>query len=173
MKRRRTRSSRGRNTFPQFVIGLLIVLVLFLRAKSSSTVSTTTTTLTGLSSQVPALIKSIFLPAGYSDNMVRWWTAVSDLETGTWTSDLYKKYNNCFGMKMPKTRNTTAITPTPTGFASYNSASDSVKDIILYLKNFNYPLDFENVESLVTYMKKVGYFEEPYDQYLAGVKSRL
>lgn len=77
-------------------------------------------------------------------------------------------------MKMPVKRETTAVAAVPTkGFASYPSRVAGADDIVLYMREFNYPQHFDSVEALVTFMKQKGYFEEPFGYYLDGVKSKL
>jgi hypothetical protein len=72
------KSGSGRRTLALLPIGLLIALLVFLRGRSSS----------------PAeKIKSILKAKGYSDRMATWWVAVSNLETGRWTSTLYMVQN--------------------------------------------------------------------------------
>lgn len=136
-----------------------MLLFLFLRSKTSSNPQT--------------VISNVLREGGYSDRVAKWWTAVSDLETGGWTSNLYTKNNNMFGMHQPLTRNTLSLGPDKNGWARFSSITDSVLDLILYMQTFSYPKDFATVDDMVTFMKSKGYFEEPYTQYLAGVKSRL
>lgn len=77
-------------------------------------------------------------------------------------------------MKFPQKRDTTATASVPPkGFASYPSRVSGVDDILHYMREFNYPTHFASVEALVSFMKSKGYFEEPYDYYLNGVKSKL
>jgi uncharacterized FlgJ-related protein len=52
------------------------------------------------------------------------------LESGTFTSRIFKTKNNMFGMKVPGKRQTTAINKK--GYASYVSWVDCVKDYKLY-----------------------------------------
>jgi len=141
-----------------FLAGLLILWLLFLRGKSSSAKQT---------------IKNVLLSNGYTDRFVDWWVAVSNFETAAWSSPLFKTANNLFGMKQPLKRMSLSKGPTTSGFATFDSWSDSVKDLMLYFDEFGYPKDFSNVENLVAFMKDKGYFQEPYEEYLAGVKSRL
>jgi hypothetical protein len=63
--------------------------------------------------------------------------------------------------------------PTKSGFASFASMTDSVKDLILYMSEFNYPKDFASVDEHVGFMKSKGYFQEPLLEYLTSVKARL
>lgn len=158
MKRYR-RSGSGRGTWVLWLIGSLSLLWLFLSGKSSSGPSAT--------------IQSILTQNGYSDRMARWWTAVSNLETAAWTSKLFKDYNNLFGMKQPLTRFSYSRGPSlsPAGYATFDSQADSVRDLVAYMKEFNYPKDFSSIDDQVAFMKSKGYFEDP--QYLQKVKSRL
>lgn len=52
------------------------------------------------------------------------------LESGTFTSNIFKTKNNMFGMKVPGRRETTAINKK--GYAAYTSWMDCVKDYKLY-----------------------------------------
>jgi len=52
------------------------------------------------------------------------------LESGTFTSNIFKTKNNLFGMKVPGRRETTAINKK--GYASYSTWLDSVRDYKLY-----------------------------------------
>lgn len=55
------------------------------------------------------------------------------LESGTFTSKMFQRKNNMFGMKVPKKRETTAIDKkTYKGYATYKSWVDCVKDYKLY-----------------------------------------
>lgn len=118
-------------------------------------------------------IQSVLTGAGYSDRVANWWTAVSNLETGSWTSRLYKDYNNLFGMKQPLSRFSYSLgaSKSPPGYATFSSNADSVRDLIAYMNEFNYPKDFSSIDDLVAYMKSKKYFEDPL--YLEKVKGRL
>jgi uncharacterized FlgJ-related protein len=55
------------------------------------------------------------------------------LETGTFTSSIFKRNNNLFGMKMPSKRPTVAKKPKKKGgYAIYNDWQQSVEDYKLY-----------------------------------------
>jgi uncharacterized FlgJ-related protein len=100
------------------------------------------------------------------------WIAVSQFETGNFTSHLFLNHNNFFGMKFPRKRETTAAYAIPPNdFAHYNSQADSVDDLLLYLREWNYPSDFSSIDSLIEFMKSKGYFEEPLTYYLTGVQT--
>lgn len=153
------RLATGRGTLALLLGGLLI---LFLAFRKKATFS-----------GPAATIKSILTGAGYSDRMANWWAAVSNLETGKWTSRLYTVYHNMFGMKQPLLRFTYSrgATQSPQGYASFDSDADSVKDLIAYMQHFNYPKDFDSIDAMVSFMKSKGYFEDPL--YLEKVKGRL
>lgn len=55
------------------------------------------------------------------------------LESGTFTSNIFKTKNNMFGMKVPKKRETLAVNKRGyTGYATYASWIDCVKDYKMY-----------------------------------------
>lgn len=58
-------------------------------------------------------------------------------------------------------------------FSTYESTQQGINDMLLYLHHFKYPKDTTGVNQWVTIMKSKGYFEEPYNEYLTGVISKL
>jgi uncharacterized FlgJ-related protein len=58
--------------------------------------------------------------------------AQAKLETGHFSSELCVRYNNLFGMKMPRNRPTTAVAETINGYAIYRSWYESVEDMKLF-----------------------------------------
>ena len=66
------------------------------------------------------------------------------IETGNFTSNIFKENNNLFGMKHPKVRLTTSI-GVNRGHAKYNSWLDSVVDMV-YFQNY-YKFRIENVHT--------------------------
>lgn len=167
MKRRYNLSGNGQNTLVFALTGFLAWLFLFHGKKTTS-------------SNQKQLIKQKLTAKGYSDRMGDWWGAISDHETGKWTSRLYRIYHNMFGMTQPSERQTTSIGPVLANdngnavkFASFSDDDSSVDDLILYLQARQYPQDFESLDKLITFMQKKGYFTAPYATYLSSVKSRL
>lgn len=57
--------------------------------------------------------------------------AQAKLESGTFTSKIFKQNNNMFGMRMPRQRPTTAISE-QNGFAMYRDWKDCLYDYALY-----------------------------------------
>lgn len=99
------------------------------------------------------------------------WIAVSRYETGNYTSNLYDNYNNLFGMRYPLIRDTTSYGSTPSGFAKYYTTEDSIKDLILYMQEFNYPKRFNSFYDQISFMKDKGYYGESLDYYYSGAKT--
>lgn len=108
--------------------------------------------------------------AGYSPQMAKGFAAVSMFETAGGTSNLFHKNKNLFGMKHPGRRNSTSYGRDANGFAQYFNKNASIQDLILYLKEFDYPRDLNTPGELVKYMKSKGYFEEDLNVYTNGVK---
>jgi len=90
-------------------------------------------------------------------------------ETGNFKSDLFRKYNNGFGMKQPHKRETTSIGASPTGYAMYDSVESSLADLALWLKEFNSPDQFSSVSQYVSFIKSKGYFEDTLTNYMGAV----
>jgi len=112
--------------------------------------------------------------AGYSPELARWFAAVSQHETGNFTSNLYRNANNLFGMGVPKVRRSTRSGEYKTAdgrvYSAYSSTKSSIDDFIIYLQSMNCPVSFSTVDNLIAWMKGKGYFEDSLVNYIAGVK---
>lgn len=90
--------------------------------------------------------------------------AQSKLESGNFTSTIFKENNNLFGMKHPQRRETTSI-GTHRNHAKYHSWQDSVKDYALwqeYYKSHGYDINdydifLKKFNSHHDYINKVKY----------------
>lgn len=71
------------------------------------------------------------------------------LESGNFTSNLFKNHNNLFGMKLPKIRETVAIGRVKNGYAKYNSWSESIYDYFLWQ---NYMLSKKDISTKKDYL---------------------
>lgn len=99
--------------------------------------------------------------------------AISQHETANFKSKLAtSRYNNFFGMNLPTTRETTAISGSESGFAVYESLEDSVDDFLLWWDMWGWKPNEDYVKT-VTFMKAKRYFEDTLENYLKGVKSWL
>jgi hypothetical protein len=76
-------------------------------------------------------------------------------ETGGFTSNLAVTANNLHGMKMPTKRKTAASGKTASGFASFRSKFDSIRDYIMWL-DYNKFYDDATLEGFI----KNGYAED-------------
>lgn len=163
-------NGRGKSssTLVALLVGLLLLFALFQLG-----VKKVAQKLAPSPSKAINAITEILQSAGYSSRMASFWVGVSDFETGQWTSPLYVNSFNMFGMKQPKKRETLSIGATTSGFARFDSIEDSVRDLVLYMEEFNYPNDFPNLQAMISFMKSKGYFEESEDFYYKGVLSRL
>ncbi len=176
----------GRSMLGLLLAGLLMLLLIFRKGKTTSGSTVTVlsddfgsgwfTDETGKTfniGSIPNRIINAFTNDGYSLKVAQWWVAISKFETANFRSNLAINYNNLFGMKVANKRPRDQAGASPSGFASYDSWAQSIRDQLLYLKYFNYPKDFESLQDLVAFMKSKGYFEEPLSVYLSGVKTRL
>lgn len=153
---------RGFVTSPLFWIGSLLILILFLRRKTSLSQ-------TEISRQIQSQIHN----AGYSDNVGNFWAAVSRFETGNFKSNLAVAYNNYFGMKWNGSPSVRFVEIGTNKWANPSSLEDSVSLQIDYMKRKHYATDYKSFYDFVTFMKTVGYFEEPFAQYWEGVKTYI
>lgn len=114
------------------------------------------------------------LPKEFTDDQAKILTAQSMHETGNFTSRLYREQNNMFGMRHPIVRDTLSIKEN-NGFATFADLSDSVKDLILYFKEFDIkPKDWQGLKAVSDYVriiKSKGYFTDDYLAYFNAVRS--
>ena len=75
------------------------------------------------------------------------------LESGNLKSTLCVKYNNLFGMKMPKKRATLAKNNTENVFASFKTWREAVLDYKLYQDNINID-KYKTEQSYLSYLDK-------------------
>ena len=138
-----------------FPIGLIVLLVAWLTRSKRNPQQT---------------IKSVLEKETDLDpRMIRFYTAVSALETNFWSSSYFMKLNNLFNMTLPS-KNTTAKGRAGFGkepaLARFDSVEDSAKDFVLYLfTRFNYPDNFVTLDDLAAYMKKKKYYESSEKEY--------
>lgn len=90
-------------------------------------------------------------------------------ETGNFTSPLFLTNKNCFGMKFPQVRSTTAERER-LGYAYYKTIEDSAKDYALYYKYVRLTNAVLSIDQFVTGLRDKGYFEAGIDEYMNGVK---
>jgi flagellum-specific peptidoglycan hydrolase FlgJ len=57
------------------------------------------------------------------------------LESADFSSDVFHRDNNMFGMMHPRVRQTTSLGADAHGYARYRSPLDSLRDYFLYLEN--------------------------------------
>lgn len=102
--------------------------------------------------------------------LARFYTAQAAFETGIFTSPLFVQANNGFGMKQARTRPTTSLGATSTGWASYESFEKSVEDRYLW-DTYNKLTYTNDIKEFIQTIKTKSYFEEPFTQYYNGVRS--
>lgn len=110
------------------------------------------------------------LPGDYSDDVAKMITAQAMHETGIFTSRLYKEQNNLFGMRHPVVRETLS-TGEKGGYANFKTRADSVRDLILYFKEFKAPAKYESINDYVKMLKGNGYFTDNYVNYFNPVRT--
>lgn len=109
----------------------------------------------------------------YDSDFQEFITAQAMHETGIFTSPLFLKYNNAFGMKQPTQRKTTSKGISESGYATYASVEDSIADMDLYFQAKQYPDVFANVSEYVIKLKEKGYFEATLKSYTNAVAKHL
>lgn len=89
-------------------------------------------------------------------------------ESTNFTSPVFEKYNNCFGMNAPAGRETTATNKGQGGYANFSSPLDCIRDFHLWLRAFNLLTD----DALLQHIKAGKYApgnKAYYSRIMAGV----
>lgn len=122
------------------------------------------------------IVYNTALSYGANDKAARIITGQAMNESGNFTSSLFMRSNNAFGMNMP------TIRPHPhilrkdsfSNYAAYASLQDSVKDLIDWLHYSK--IDFNNVQSsddYVAQLKNKNYFGAPLNNYQIAVRNLM
>lgn len=95
--------------------------------------------------------------------------AQAKLETGNFTSKVYLKDNNMFGMKLPVKRPTVATKGLPSPgseanggapnyYAHYLSDADSLRDLFLWMDYVNFPTTVKDSNQYAVELKNRSYY---------------
>lgn len=114
-------------------------------------------------------IERILVAHGIGKETARMWVAVSAFETASWTSEVYHKGHNLFGLIIPG-RKRLDFGEGQTIFLSNRESIESLyKSVIVARK---YAANYTSIEFLVNDMKAKGYFTGNFNSYLTGVKTK-
>lgn len=94
-------------------------------------------------------------------------------ETGNYSSALSTDQYNLFGMKKPVSRAFIGSKDSGNQYMSYQSYSDSVRDLFLWMDYTGFPVSVSGSAQYVAELKKRGYFTDNLFTYLKGVNSAL
>jgi flagellum-specific peptidoglycan hydrolase FlgJ len=108
--------------------------------------------------------------SGFNDLWAQWVTAQAAHETANFTSFIYRKNNNAFGMKFGPVHPHSA--KEQNGYAYYERVPDSVAAYRDLFKSWGL-VTLATVDSFVKLLRDQKYFDAPYAEYLAGVKYYL
>lgn len=118
-----------------------------------------------------ALQRSKYLK--YSD----WIIAMARHESGSFTSILFEKNRNAFGMGIPSKRTflgkPSDLIVEGQPMAKYESIKQSTEDFLELLKYNNFPTNLTSVRQFAQELKNDGYYTDSVDNYTAGLERWL
>lgn len=99
-------------------------------------------------------------------------------ESDIFRSELYQKMNNAFGMQRPDFRDTLDLrtkTLIVEGeeMANFASPTDSVRDQLLWLEEFNFPESVDSAYQFAKEMKDRGYYTDSIENYWPAIERHL
>jgi hypothetical protein len=150
------KSLNGSSTLLQLLAGFLIVWLIFRKKTFNGNAS--------IDSRIEDYLKS----RGY--DFGAYFSKVARLETGNYTSELFKNQNNLFGMRNASSR-PNCQKGVANGFGIYESVDKSICDLADYLDYFKYPKSFPDLLTFATFLKAKGYYVEPLDKYYNALKN--
>jgi len=151
----------GLNTRLKWLISLLVLLLIILFLKERKAM--------GSPNKIAFEFYLKLKQLGFSPELSKMIIAQAAFETGNFTSNIYKKNNNLFGMKLPEKRVTTA-TGEKYGHAIYDTVFSSIQDYKYYYQEFGLPVGFNTIRDFVEELKEKGYFEAETEHYIKGVE---
>lgn len=107
------------------------------------------------------------IEAGFNFIQAQYITAQAAHETDNFQSDIFQKNNNCFGMKLARVRQTTAIGERK-GHAVYKGLADCIEDYKIYYQVRKLNTVYSNIGAFVKALKEKAYFEADEETYLKG-----
>lgn len=117
--------------------------------------------------------------AGLPDALARLMLAQSKHETGNYTSNLFRKYNNAFGYSYSGSQYQIAAGSNADNglpIAAYSSIEDSARELVDYIYRRRAAGQFPALDTITTpeqyaaLLKKVGYYGDTETNYLQGLK---
>lgn len=111
-----------------------------------------------------------------NDEIIKIIIAQAKHETDNFTSIVFLRNNNAFGMRPAKVRYTSTIGDVDEdGYANYLSIEDSVEDLLLWWDYHGFiVVNFScNLYNYVVRLKKMNYFEDDLDNYYNGLMRYL
>lgn len=99
--------------------------------------------------------------------------AQSKVESANYTSDLFKRSNNAFGMKNATSRYQLGFQVPSDQYRHYNSLLDSIQDFEFYLDYVGFPSSVPGIEAYAGNLKRLNYFESDLEDYTRALKSWL
>jgi uncharacterized FlgJ-related protein len=109
----------------------------------------------------------LLIELGFHFRQAQFITAQSAHETANFTSAIFLKNNNLFGMKQAGQRLSLGE---KNGYASYRTIEDSVKDFQTYYRLNNYLKVYSDIESYSQTLKNKKYFEANLLEYQKGMR---
>ena len=95
-------------------------------------------------------------------------------ETGGFTSPVFFRNNNAFGMKLAEKRPTTAIGDIDKdNYANYDSIEDSIEDLKLWFDFHAISLEFDTVQEYSQTIRSKGYYTAAYNIYTSALKKHF
>lgn len=123
--------------------------------------------------ETPEEVMQKVLSKHMEPEMVRLVIAQAKHESADFSSMVFLKTNNPFGMGHPRQRKTTSLGRSPSGYARYKDLQSATLDYVYYLEAFHYPLNMNDSGEYVRMLKSKHYFQAEEGAYLKCVNSHL
>ena len=106
-------------------------------------------------------------------NLKKYIIAQSKVESANYSSPLFLRANNAFGMKNALYRTQLGEKVYSDPYRYYENLEESIDDFLLYLDFVDFPLKVENTTDYAFNLKKLGYYESDPNDYVRALNSWL
>lgn len=112
----------------------------------------------------------LLIEQGFNVDMAKYITAQAAHESANFSSKVFKRNKNCFGMRDAIYRRETNLGDFDRdGYANYADIEQCVQDYRLYFLNQSFHTNYNTLKEFVLALKENGYFEASLEEYLNGV----
>lgn len=150
---------------PLLIVGLLVAGILYRKKLIAG--PNDVASVTNVPPDFRDAVTDVLGGSEYSGSLNNW-LAIAKMETAGFTSNLWLKANNPWGMQQPIKRETTSIGPYVSlgmqpafNWAKYSTYQDAARDILYWMRYTNFPKGHLSISDFVDALQNRNYDDNP------------